>query len=126
MKEKNEEETGEDDTSKIEENKADEHLETAENNSTIIIIGDADLLADDFYVIKGNFLGFSISQVFNDNLNFLSNACEILTGSDELIGLRSRGRFERPFTAVLALKQKAQERWLDKEKELMRQAEETT
>ena len=63
--------------------------------------------------------------MFNDNLNFLSNACEILTGSDDLIGLRSRGKFERPFTAVLELQRRAQERWLAKEKELVKRAEST-
>ncbi len=119
---------GEEGTSKDEEAKAGkkrdaEHLEAAKESSTIIIVGDADLLADNYYVRKGNFLGFDISQVFNDNLNLLSNACEILTGSDELIGLRSRGMFERPFTAVLALERQAQERWLAKENELVRRAE---
>ncbi len=64
--------------------------------------------------------------MFNDNLNFLSNASEILTGSDDLIGLRSRGKFERPFTAVVKLKRTAQERWLTKENELIKQMEETT
>jgi ABC-type uncharacterized transport system involved in gliding motility auxiliary subunit len=109
--------------SKDEEKKDLEHLAAAKESSTIIIVGDADLLADNYYVRKGNFLGYDISQVFNDNLNLLSNACEILTGSDELIGLRSRGMFERPFTAVLALERQAQERWLTKENELVRRAE---
>jgi len=76
-------------------------------------------------VQRSRVLGFVVSKVFNDNLNFLSNVCEILTGSDELIGLRSRGTFERPFTAVLDLQRQAQERWLAKEKELVRQGEAT-
>jgi ABC-type uncharacterized transport system involved in gliding motility auxiliary subunit len=109
--------------SKAEEKEDVEHLEVARESATIIIIGDADLLADNYYVRKGNFLGFDVSQVFNDNLNLLSNACEILTGGDELIGLRSRGMFDRPFTAVLALERRAQERWLAKENELVRRAE---
>ncbi|MCJ7682871.1 MAG: hypothetical protein MUO68_01105, partial [Desulfobacteraceae bacterium] len=73
-----------------------------------------------------NVFGLAISEMFNDNLNFLSNASEILTGSDDLIGLRSRGKFERPFTAVVKLQRTAQERWLVKENELVKQMEETT
>lgn len=100
-------------------------LKEAAKACNVIVVGDADLLADRFYVQHGQFLGVTISKVFNDNLNFVSNACETLTGSNDLIALRTRGRFERPFEVVLALQQKAQERWLSKEKELMKQAEET-
>jgi ABC-type uncharacterized transport system involved in gliding motility auxiliary subunit len=49
----------------------------------------------------------------------------MLTGNPALIGIRSRGTFERPFTRVQDLKQKAQDRWLDKEQALVRQAKET-
>ncbi len=101
------------------------HLKEATKASTVIVVSDADMLADPFYVQRRNFFGMAISEMFNDNLNFVSNACEILTGSDDLIGLRSRGKFERPFTAVLELKRKAQERWRSKEKELVQRIEET-
>jgi len=101
------------------------HLKEAKKASTLIIVSDADMLADQFYVQRSNFFGLPISEMFNDNLNFFSNAAEILTGSDDLIGLRSRGKLERPYTAVLELKRKAQERWLSKENELVKQIEET-
>lgn len=101
------------------------HIETGKETATLIVVSDADMLADRFYIQRSRFLGFTLANVFNDNLNFLSNAGEILTGSDELIGLRSRGKFERPFTAVLELERQAQERWLAKEKELVRRVDET-
>ncbi|MBU1903137.1 MAG: Gldg family protein, partial [Proteobacteria bacterium] len=101
------------------------HLKEGKKLATIIVVSDADMLADQFYVQRRNFLGLAIAEMFNDNLNFLSNASEILTGSDDLIGLRSRGKLERPFTAVMELKRQAQERWLAKEKELVKQIEET-
>jgi ABC-type uncharacterized transport system involved in gliding motility auxiliary subunit len=63
--------------------------------------------------------------VFNDNLNFLLNSCEMLTGSDALISIRSRGKFERPFTRVEDLEKKAQDRWLAREQELIQKAEDT-
>ena len=102
------------------------HIKEGKKQATIIIVSDADMLADQFYVQRRNVFGLAISEMFNDNLNFLSNASEILTGSDDLIGLRSRGKFERPFTAVVKLKRTAQERWLTKENELVKQMEETT
>lgn len=104
---------------------AGDHLEKAKKRATLIIVGDADMLADEFYVQRSRILGFAMSKVFNDNLNFLSNASEILTGSDALIEIRSRGKFERPFTTVLALERRAQERWLSKEKELAKRVETT-
>ena len=100
-------------------------LKASTKPATLVVVADADMLADDFYVQKTRLAGFVLSKVFNDNLNFLLNACEILTGSDELIGLRSRGKQERPFTAVLELQRQAQERWLAKENELVQRAEET-
>lgn len=101
------------------------HLNTGEKKSTLIIVADADLLFDDYYVKKQNFLGLNISSLFNDNLNFLLNATEMLTGDQELINIRSGGRFERPFTRVQELEKRAQARWLSTEQELMEKVEET-
>ncbi|MGM0427895.1 MAG: Gldg family protein [Thermodesulfobacteriota bacterium] len=99
------------------------HLQTGTQPATIIVVSDADMLADNFYVQKRQVLGFAISEMFNDNFTFVANASEILTGSDDLIGLRTRGKLQRPFTTVLELKRRAQDRWLAKEKELMTQIE---
>ncbi|MEZ4525027.1 MAG: GldG family protein [Desulfobacterales bacterium] len=104
---------------------ASSHLTQGEKTATIIAVGDADLLFDDYYVSNQNFLGFKISRMFNDNLNFLLNTGEMLTGSEALIGIRSRGKFERPFTTVQELEKKAQVRWLAREQELIRKVEET-
>lgn len=100
-------------------------LKDGKKPATLVIVSDADMLADNFYVQRRNFFGVAVSEMYNDNLNFLSNSSEILTGSDELIGLRSRGKIERPFTVVLELKKRAKAQWLDKEKELVQRIEET-
>ena len=101
-------------------------LKNSESPSAIIIISDSDFLFDDFYVQRGSLLGIEIAQVFNDNLNFFLNATEVLTGSDELISLRTTGTYERPFTVVMKLEKEAQLRWLTKEKELEQRSEEAT
>ncbi len=100
-------------------------LKEGKKPAALVIVSDADMLADNFYVQRRNFFGVAVSEMFNDNLNFLSNSSELLTGSDDLIGLRSRGKLERPFTVVLELKKRAKAQWLSKEKELVQQIEET-
>lgn len=100
-------------------------LKQAEKKATIVIVADSDLLYDGYFVSKQNFLGYTISNVFNDNLNLLLNSAEILTGSDALIEIRSRGSFDRPFTRVAALEEKAQARWRDREQELVKKVEQT-
>lgn len=104
---------------------ADDGLKEGTERATIILVADADLLFDNFYVNQQNLFGFQIAQVFNDNLNFLLNAGEMLTGSESLISIRSRGKFERPFTRVEELEKKAQSRWLSREQELVRKVDET-
>ncbi len=93
--------------------------------ATVVVIADADFLYDAFYVDQRDLFGFKIARIFNDNLNFLLNTCELLTGSEALIGIRSRGTFERPFERVEELEKKAQARWLSREQELVRKVEET-
>lgn len=101
------------------------HLAEGTKKAVIIIVGDADFLFDGFYMSRQSFLGIDMSRMFNDNLNFVLNTTEMLTGSEELISIRSRGKFERPFTKVQELEKKAQTKWLAREQELVGKAEET-
>jgi ABC-type uncharacterized transport system involved in gliding motility auxiliary subunit len=100
-------------------------LTEASETATLFVFADSDMLYDGYYVSRQSFLGMEIANIFNDNLNLLLNASEMLTGSDALIGIRSRGSFERPFLRVKALEQKAQAKWLDREQELVRRVEAT-
>lgn len=100
-------------------------LTEASEPATLFVFADSDMLYDGYYVSRQNFLGMQIANIFNDNLNLLLNASEMLTGSDALIGIRSRGSFERPFLRVKALEQKAQAKWLDREQELVKQVDAT-
>ena len=101
------------------------YLKEGKSESVIVVVADSDLLFDGYYVSKQNFLGFTVNNIFNDNLNFTLNACEMLTGNPALISIRSRGTFERPFTRVQELERKAQDRWLDQEQALVRQVDAT-
>jgi ABC-type uncharacterized transport system involved in gliding motility auxiliary subunit len=57
-------------------------------------------------------------------MNLVTNALDNLTGSDELIGLRSRGVSRRPFDLVDDLTRKAELRLRAKERELQSKREE--
>ncbi|MFC1798975.1 Gldg family protein [Thermodesulfobacteriota bacterium] len=93
--------------------------------ATIIIVTDSDMLFDGYYVIKQKLLGFEVARIFNDNLNFALNSIEMLSGGEELISIRSRGKFGKPFIRVLELEKKAQVKWLAREQELIRKVEDT-
>ena len=98
-------------------------LEAAELNS-ILLFSDVDFLSDQFSVQKLNFLGQSIIQPRNDNLNLMLNAAEHLSGNEALMSIRSRGRFSRPFTRLLAMQRQAQFLHQTEEKLLLSQLEE--
>ncbi len=96
-----------------------------EGNSTVILVGDVDLLYDRFCIEQGEFFGFKTMQPINDNLSFFANAVEQISGSSDLIGIRSRGRFNRPFDKVLALEQKARTEWQSHEENLLAKLRQT-
>lgn len=74
----------------------------------LVIMADSDIWDDRFWVHVNNQLGRTVAEPFADNGAFILNAVESLTGSDDLISLRTRASNDRPFTVVQALQQKAQ------------------
>lgn len=97
----------------------------AEGEINVIVVGDTDFLQDQFWVQRQNVFGQSIPLPISANGSFVINALDNLTGSGDLIGIRSRGRFLRPFTVVNELRQDAELRFREKEKELLQRLQET-
>ena len=97
----------------------------AEGEINVIVIGDTDMLQDRFWVQRQNLFGQSIPIPISANGSLVINALDNLTGSGDLIGIRSRGRFRRPFTVVNELRQEAELRFREKEQELLQRLEET-
>lgn len=100
------------------------HLSEAKEPSTILLIADSDFAYDSFSVQKMNFLGQTLVQPTNDNLNLVINSVEFLSGNDALMSIRSRGRFSRPFLRVLALQQQAQLEYQQEEALIQKRLEE--
>ena len=71
-------------------------LEAAELNS-ILLFSDVDFLSDQFSVQKLNFLGQTIIQPRNDNLNLMLNAAEHLSGNEALMSSSFTGSFFKAF-----------------------------
>lgn len=86
--------------------------------SSVVVFSDVDFITDRFSAKVVNFLGQRIVQLANDNLNLVFNAVEAMAGSQDLIAVRSRGSFEKPFTKVHEMEKEAQEKWRNKESEL--------
>ncbi len=100
------------------------HRAQAQEPNTILVFADVDFLSDGYAVQRLNFLGQSLIQPKNDNLNLGLGAIEFLSGNDALRSIRSRGRFQRPFTRLLALQQQAQIRYQAEETALQNSLQE--
>ena len=77
------------------------------DKANVIVVADVDVLSDRLWVAAQNFLGQRLLTSFANNGDFVINALDNLSGSAELIGLRSRASYSRPFTTVEALQRKA-------------------
>jgi ABC-type uncharacterized transport system involved in gliding motility auxiliary subunit len=87
----------------------------------LVVVGDTDMLADMLWVRTQSFFGQRVSQAFAANGDFVLNAVDNLAGSSDLISIRGRSSFVRPFDRVEKLKAGAEERFRSKEKELEEQ-----
>jgi ABC-type uncharacterized transport system involved in gliding motility auxiliary subunit len=71
--------------------------------ATVIVVADVDMLTNRV-AYDESFFGVAMR---GDNAAFVLNALEYLSGSEELIALRTRGRYNRPFEVVEEIERKA-------------------
>ncbi|MDO9319454.1 MAG: GldG family protein [Gammaproteobacteria bacterium] len=101
------------------------HLTESTGPVNLLIVADTDFLSDRMWVQIQNFLGQRIPQPFANNGDFMMNALDNLAGNPELVTIRSRGRFARPFLTVLDLQREADDRLREEERVLMDSLKET-
>ena len=89
--------------------KKSEALKESKDETAVILVADADMLADQFCVRVQDFFGQRIVQPLNANLTLVQNFVEQLSGDSNLIGTRSRASLNRPFTLVRDMQAKAEE-----------------
>ncbi len=87
------------------------HLAESTEPATLILVGDTDLLSDRFWLQEQQFFGQRMAVPVANNGDLVMNALEVLTGSDALIGLRSRGVSVHPFTLVEDIRRDAENKY---------------
>jgi len=87
-------------------------------DAQIVLVADSDLLHDRFWVQVQDFFGDRVVMPYADNGNFVINMLDNLSGSSDLISVRSRGTFARPFTRIVDLGKAAEEQFRETELQL--------
>jgi ABC-type uncharacterized transport system involved in gliding motility auxiliary subunit len=93
--------------------------------ANMVVVADSDILADRFWVRVADFFGQQTATPFSDNGAFVANLLGTLAGGDALIGLRSRGDTNRPFTLVAAMQSDAEARFRQTQQGLQAHLDET-
>ncbi|MCP5471965.1 MAG: Gldg family protein [Sinobacteraceae bacterium] len=101
------------------------HLTTSQKPLNLVIVADSDLLSDFLWVRQQNLFGQRVAQVWANNGDLVWNALDNLAGSNDLISIRGRATFTRPFDRVDALRRSAEGRLRSKEQELEQQLQDT-
>jgi ABC-2 type transport system permease protein len=78
-------------------------LKEAEKDCAVIVFSDVDFISD-IIAYQTSFFG---SMVIGDNAALMMNSIDDLCGSSDLVSIRSRGNFKRPFTVVDRIEQEA-------------------
>jgi ABC-type uncharacterized transport system involved in gliding motility auxiliary subunit len=101
------------------------HIAASEGPINLLIFSDTDMLSDRMWVQVGQFMGQRIPQPFANNGDLVINALDNLSGGADLAGIRSRGRYSRPFTRVVNLQREADDRLRQEEAVLLDRLAET-
>jgi ABC-2 type transport system permease protein len=86
-------------------------LTQASENCAVVVFSDVDFISNSLAYYRNQLFG---NIVVGDNSALLMNAIDDLSGSTDLISIRSRGNFQRPFTVVNQIEAKAEAATADK------------
>jgi ABC-type uncharacterized transport system involved in gliding motility auxiliary subunit len=84
----------------------------------LVLVADTDFLTDMLWVRSDSFFGQRFAQAIANNGDLVLNAVDNLTGNSDLISIRGRASFVRPFERVEELRRQAEDRFQSKEREL--------
>ncbi len=94
------------------------HIKGKNTPLDIIVVGDSDLLYDNFWTTHQTILENNYAIPVLDNINFVLNALDTLRGDDTLISLRGKSYKSRPFTEIEQARIYAAKDFKVKEKEI--------
>ena len=101
------------------------HLSQTSGETNILLFADTDVLTDRLWVQVAQFMGQRIPQPYANNGDFVINALDNLSGGADLVSIRSRGRYSRPFERVVKLQREADDRLRNEEAALLERLAET-
>lgn len=113
------------DEAKADEKPAKPHLTESQGPINLIVVADTDMLYDQFWLKTQDLFGQRILVPTAANGDLALNALDNLSGSADLIGLRSRGKSTRPFEVVEQLRRQAEQQFLEQERQLNEKLSET-
>ncbi len=91
----------------------------------LVVFADTDLLSNYLWVHEEDLFGQPIAQAFAANGDLVLNALDNLAGSSDLISVRGRAGFTRPFLRVQALQRQADARFHAQEAQLKQELQQT-
>jgi ABC-type uncharacterized transport system involved in gliding motility auxiliary subunit len=101
------------------------HVAESAKPINVLLVADADLLDDRFWVRSQQMMGQNMYVPIAANADLLVNAIDNMSGSGDMIGLRSRGRSQRPFEVVDNMRRQAEQQFLARQKQLEQKLETT-
>ncbi|WP_290810029.1 GldG family protein [Ferrovibrio sp.] len=101
------------------------HVTDSAKPINVLLVADADLLDDRFWVRSQQMMGQNMYVPIAANADLLINAIDNMSGSGDLIGLRSRGRSQRPFEVIDNMRRHAEQQFLARQKALEQKLETT-
>ena len=78
-------------------------LKEAAEDCAVVVFSDVDFISD-LLAFQSWFFG---KRAYGDNSNLIMNAIDVLSGSSDLVSIRSRGNFKSPFVVVEEIKKQA-------------------
>ncbi len=79
-------------------------LKEAAEDCAVIVFSDVDFISD-ILAYESWFFG---KRAYGDNSTLMMNAIDVLSGSSDLVSIRSRGSFKKPFVVVEEIKKQAE------------------
>ena len=87
--------------------------------ANFIVIADTDMLTDRLWVLENSLFGQPVFSAQASNGDFFFNVIDQLSGSDDLISIRSRGMVSRPFNKVDQIRRISEQKYRDSQAQVL-------
>ena len=100
-------------------------LKVATHPLNLLVFADSDMLSDFLWVRHLSLFGQTLDEAWAGNGDLVLNTLDNLGGSDDLISVRAKAGFTRPFTRVQALRRRAEARYHAQQQQLQKELQQT-